>query len=130
MIGKNQRAALKRLAGKGSRAELKALFALVRAHDDRTLLAAIAPPKKAKRKSSGDALTHEVTAILKPLLARSSEKADMLIEQLGKPGSARGLADAIKKLRAAKLNDAQIRNGAKALIADLSRRYNGRETIP
>jgi hypothetical protein len=129
MIDKQQRAALKRLAGKRSRAELKELFALVRAHDDRALLAAIAPPKRATAKKAGDTLVREVEATMKPLIARSAEKAELLVEHLGKASSARGLADAVKKLRAAKLTDAQIRNGAKSLMAELGRKYDGREAV-
>lgn len=129
MIDKSQRAALKRLAGKRSATDLKALFALVRAHDDRALLTAIAPEKKVKRKVAGDALLAEVEAILKPLMARSADKAELLVEHLGKQASPRGLADAVKKLRAARLTDAQIRNGAKALMAELGRKYDGRETV-
>jgi hypothetical protein len=129
MIERQQRAALKRLAGKHSRAELKELFALVRAHDDRTLFATIARPKKAKRQSSGDDLLRDVEAVMKPLVARAAEKGELLVEHLGKASSARGLADAVKKLRAAKLSDAQIRNGAKSLMAELGRKYDGRETV-
>jgi hypothetical protein len=129
MIGKQQRAALKRLAGKRGSAELKALFALVRAHDDRALLAAIAPSKKVKRKPAQDALLHDVETVMKPLVARSAEKAELLVEHLGGAPPARGLADAIRKLRAAKLTDAQIRNGAKSLMAELGRKYDGRETV-
>ncbi|MDX2274913.1 MAG: hypothetical protein NW206_05625 [Hyphomonadaceae bacterium] len=129
MIGKAQRTVLKRLAAKRTTAELKQLFALVRAHDDRTLLAAIAPAKKPRPKQPADALLAEVEAILQPLLARSSEKAELLLEHMGQSGSPRGLADAIKKLRAAALSDAQIRKGAKALMADLARDFDGRETV-
>lgn len=130
MIDKTQRAMLKRLAGTRTKAELKQLFALVRAHDDRALLAAaVTAPKKPKPKQAADTLLREIEAIMKPLMARSAEKGELLAEHFGKAIAPRGLADALKKLRATKLTDAQIRAGAKSMMADLGRKFDGRETV-
>ncbi|MBI3437405.1 MAG: hypothetical protein HY054_01905 [Proteobacteria bacterium] len=123
------RAALK----KRSRAELKALFAAVRGADDRTLLAALASPKKLPRRP-GDPLLRSIDQVLKPLMAPGAEKAEMLIEHLAKrhrrklSSSATGLAAAIRNLRAANLSDEQILAGAKTLMAQLAK-LHGRETV-
>lgn len=118
-----------------SRAELKALFALVRAHEDRALLAAIAPPKKkpaAKRKV--DPLLRDLEVTLKPILGPSAEKADMLVEHIAKKHrkklgiAPKGLADATRQLRG-RFSDDQIRAGAKSLVSHLAKLYGDRETV-
>lgn len=117
-----------------TRAEVKALFKLVRAHDDRTLLAALPSKKKRAAKRKGDPLGRDLDAILKPLLAPSAEKADLLIEHMAKAHrrklnfEPKGLADAARRLRL-HFSDAQIRTGAQSLMTDLAKHYAGRETV-
>lgn len=129
-------AKLLRTAFKGrSRAELKQLFALVRAHEDRALLTAALPNKKATPKRKADPLVRELEQTLKPIMGPSAEKADMLIEHLAKKHrrklgiEPKGLADAAKRLRASKFTDEQIRAGAQSLIAHLAKLYGDRETV-
>lgn len=117
-----------------SRAELKQLFAAVRACDDRALLAAIAPLKKRAKARRKDPLVRDVEQALRPILGPSSEKADMLVEHIAKKHrrklgiQPKGLADATKQLRA-KFSDDQIRAGAKSLVAQLAKLYGDRETV-
>lgn len=128
---------LLRTAFKGrSRAELKKLFALVRSHEDRALLAAALPKKKKTApKRTGDPLVRELEQTLKPIMGPSAEKADMLIEHIAKKHrrklgiEPKGLADAAKRLRANKFTDEQIRAGAQSLIAHLAKLYGDRETV-
>ena len=128
-----QRQLLRAALGKRPRAEIKRLFAAIRVHDDRTLLAALAPAKKKARRAS-DPLVRDLEQALKPLLAPAVEKADMLVEHLAKQHrrrfgiEAKGLADAARRLRAAKLSDDQIRAGAVTLMARLAK-LHGRETV-
>ncbi len=127
-----QKRILRAVARKRSRAELKALFAAIRSNDDRTLFAALAPAKKAKR--AGDPLIRSLEQSLQRVLAPSAEKAEMLVEHLAKKHrrkisfEAKGLADAARRLRAAKFSDAQIRAGAERLVAHLAK-LHGRETV-
>lgn len=130
-LGAAQIRALRKL----SRAELKRLFAAVRAQSDRTLLAAIAPPKKKRAKRAADPLVGDLERTLKPILGRSAEKADLLVEHLAKkhrrklPLEPKGLADAARQLRAKKLSDDQIRAGARSLVAHLAKLYGDRENV-
>jgi hypothetical protein len=116
-----------------TRKELKALFAHVRAHDDRTLLAAIAPAKR-RSKRVGDPLVRELEQTLRPILGPSAEKADLLIDHLAKKHrkklalTPKGLADATRQLRGS-FSDQQIRAGAKSLVAHLAKLYGDRETV-
>lgn len=118
---------------KQSRADFKTLFALIRAIDDRTLLGAIAPPKK-RAKRAGDPLVTELTQTLKPIMAPVQEKADLLVEHMSKKHrrklttNPKGLADAVKQLRT-KFTDTQISAGGKSLLAHLAKLYGGRETV-
>jgi cell division septum initiation protein DivIVA len=118
-----------------SRAELKRLFAAIRAHEDRTLLAAIAPAKKSAAKPKSDLLVRDLEQTLKPILGPASEKADLLVEHLAKKHrrklaiTPKGLADAARQLRAKNLSDDQIRAGAKGLVAHLAKLYGGQETV-
>lgn len=130
-----QTKALRARLKKSSRAELKALFALVRTHDDRALLAAVAPAKKGKAAAKrGDPLARELEKTLKPVLAPASEKADLLVEHLAKKHrrkltlSPKGLADATRQLRA-HFTDEQIRAGAQSLLTHLAKLYGQRETV-
>jgi hypothetical protein len=126
--------ALRTLSRGRSRAELKQLFALIRKHDDKALFAAITPAKKRASKRKGDPLVRELEQTLKPILGPSAEKADMLIEHIGKKHrrklgiEPKGLADAAKKLRVT-FTDEQIRAGAQSLVAQLAKLYGDRETV-
>ena len=117
-----------------SRAELKRLFAAVRAHEDRALLAALAPKKRAAKRK-GDPLVRDLEQTLKPILGPASEKADLLVEHLAKKHrrklaiTPKGLADAARQLRAKNLSDDQIRAGAKGLVAHLAKLHGGQETV-
>lgn len=128
-------AKLLKAVGRGrSRAELKRLFALVRANSDRALFAAaLSTPKKAA-KPKGDPLTRDLEQTLKPIMGPASEKADMLIEHIAKKHrrklnmEPKGLADAARLLRA-KFSDDQIRSGAQSLVTHLAKLYGDRETV-
>jgi hypothetical protein len=125
--------ALRAALGRRSRPELKRLFALVRRHPDKALLAAALPPKK-KPKRKGDPLVRELEQTLKPILGPSREKADMLIEHVAKTYKRKltyepkGLADATRQLRT-KFSDGQISAGAKSLVAHLSKLYGGSDGV-
>lgn len=114
-------------------AEVKAVFALVRASTDRKLLAALKPPKK-KPVRRGDPLVKDVEHAFRPLMATSAEKADLLVEHMLKAHKkridleAKGLADAVKRLRR-HFNDDQIRAGAENQVRKLSALYGKRETV-
>ncbi|WP_395648136.1 hypothetical protein [Terricaulis sp.] len=129
-----EKKALKALCGKRTKPELKKLFALVRAHNDRALMAAIAPPKTRAAKRRGDPLVREVDQTLKPILGPAAEKAELLVEHMAKKhrrklgAPARGIAGTVRDLRA-KFSEAQIRAGAKSLLADLAAQYSSRETV-
>lgn len=127
--------ALRQVLRGRSRTELKRLFATIRAHDDRALLAALAPAKKRAAKRKVDPLVRDLEQTLKPVLAPASEKADLLVEHLAKKHrrkfaiAPKGLADAARQLRAKNLSDDQIRAGAKGLLAHLAKLYGGQETV-
>jgi phytoene dehydrogenase-like protein len=126
--------ALKVLARGRKPAELKRLFAAIRAHDDKALLTAIKPKSKRTAKKAGDPLVKELEQTLKPLLAPSAEKADLLVEHIAKKHrrklalQPKGLADAAKQLRS-KFSDDQIRAGAQSLMSHLAKMYGDRETV-
>ncbi len=117
-----------------TREELKKAFALVRAHDDRVLLAAILPAKKRAAKRKGDPLVRELEQTLKPIMGPAQEKADLLIEHIAKKHrrklafQPKGLAEAARQLRT-KFSDQQISAGAKSLVAHLAKLYGDRETV-
>jgi len=124
---------LRAIAGKRSRADLKRLFAVVRAHPDRSLLAAALPAKKpAKRK--GDPLVRELEQTLKPIMGPSHEKADLLIEHIAKKYKRKlafqpkGLAEAARQLRT-KFSDDQISAGARSLVTHLNKLYGGSDGV-
>ncbi|MGQ0532896.1 MAG: hypothetical protein ACT4OF_09445 [Caulobacteraceae bacterium] len=124
---------LRAALGRRKRSELKRLFALVREHPDRTLLAAALPAKK-KEKRKSDPLVRELEQTLKPIMGPSQEKADLLIEHIAKQHRRklrihpRGLADAARQLRT-RFSDAQISAGAKSLVAHLSKLYGGGDSV-
>ena len=127
-----QKLALKAALKQRTRAELKALFALVRANDDRTLLAALAPPKPKVRR--GDPLVRELEQTLRPILGPAAEKAELLIEFMAKkhrrklPSETKGFADAAQRLRV-HFTDMQIQAGAKGLLGSLKKLYGDQETV-
>lgn len=129
-----EKKALRALCGKRTKPELKQLFRLIRANDDRVLLAALAPAKKAVRKAKGDPLLRDLDARLKTLQAPAAEKADLLVEHLAKKHrrkfafEPKGMADAVRRLRP-KLSDDQIRAGAESLMAEMAALYDARETV-
>lgn len=118
-----------------SRAELKRLFAAIRAHEDRALLALVSPPRKRAPKRKGDPLVRDLEQTLRPILGPASEKAELLVEHLAKKHrrklqiAPKGLADAARQLRAKKLSDDQIRAGAEALVSHLAKLYGSQETV-
>jgi hypothetical protein len=126
--------ALRRVFARRSRAELKQVFALVRAHPDRTLMAAALPAKPKASPRRGDPLVRELQQTLKPLLGPAQEKADLLVEHLAKKYKhklaihPRGLADATRQLRT-RFSDAQISAGAKSLVSRLSKLYGGGDSV-
>jgi hypothetical protein len=121
---------------------LKTLVAELRAAKPEQIEALLKAPAKAVAKSKAharakpapDALATEVTAMLAPLLARSSEKAELLVEHLNKlTGRAldvkpAGLAATIKALRKA-LSDDDIRDGAYGLRVTMQREHSLREKV-
>lgn len=135
MTLEQSQAKLLRAALRGrSRAEIKRLFALIRKHDDRALLAAVAPAKKRAPKRKSDPLVRELEQTLKPIMGPTQEKADMLIEHIAKKHrrklafQPKGLADATRQLRT-KFSDDQIAAGAKSLVTQLAKLYGDQETV-
>ena len=132
-LGPSETKALKTALKKRTRVELKQLFALVRANDDKTLLAAL-DPLRLKRPHRGDPLVRELERTLKPIMGPSAEKAELLIEFMAKKyrrkiaGEPKGLTDAAKRLRA-HFTDAQIQAGAKGLLGNLKALYGDQETV-
>jgi hypothetical protein len=128
-------AKLLRTAARGrSRAELKRLFAAIRAHDDASLLAALAPQRQRPAKRRTDPLVRDLERILKPIMGPASEKAELLVEHAAKRRrrkldvEAKGLADAARQLRS-KFSDDQIREDARSLVALLASLHGDRETV-
>ena len=77
-------AKLLRAALRGApRRELMRAFALIRAHDDRALLAAIAPAK-ARAKRRRDPLVRHLEQTLRPIMGPTREKADLLVEHIAR----------------------------------------------
>jgi hypothetical protein len=128
-----QKRLLRSVLAKRSRAEAKRLFAAIRGNDDRALFAALAPKKKAKR--AGDPFVRELELLMKPLLASAAEKADMLIEHAAKRRrrkfalEPKGLAEAVRGLRAAGLSDDQIRAVGESLMREIKQLHGDRETV-
>jgi hypothetical protein len=129
----DQTKALRIISRGRSQAQLKSLFAAIRANSDRALFSAIAPPKKRARRKR-DPLLNDLERTLKPLLAPASEKADLLVEHMARKYrrklqlQSKGLAQAVKALRT-RFSDDQILDGAKSLMGQLTRLYGGRETV-
>ncbi|MGE3302681.1 MAG: hypothetical protein AB7M12_06155 [Hyphomonadaceae bacterium] len=134
---RTSRAALELLGQRLTPAQLKAFFADVRAHDDAALSRAAHPPapKAAAPARTRDALAGEVTAMLAPVLARSAEKAHMLVTHLeGLVGRKldvapeAGLAASVRALRRT-LSDEEIRDGAYGLRVALQRDYSLKQPV-
>lgn len=129
-----ERKAVQALCGKRGKPELKKLFALIRANNDRALLAAVTPAKKRAAKRRGDPLAREVDLTLKPIIGPAAEKAELLVEHMAKKhrrklgATPKGLASAVRDLRST-FSEAQIRAGAKSLLAHLAEQYSSRETV-
>lgn len=137
---RSSRKTLEALAAEIGPTALKALVAEIRNakhHEIESLIAAdvkaaVGKKKHAPRKA--DPLVAEVTALLAPLLARSNEKSDMLIDHLeqltgrtlGVKGS--GLAATIKALRKV-LSDDDIRDGAFGLRVAMGQAHSMREKV-
>lgn len=133
-LSDGDKAALRAALGKRPKTQLKHLFALVRAHNDRTLLTAIAPGKKRSPKRVGDPLVRDLAQILRPILGPAHEKADLLIEHMARKHRRKlayepsGLGQAARQLRA-HFKDDQIRAGAQGLVAHLEKLHSSRETV-
>ncbi len=121
-IRASSRDAIQVLRARLSEAELRALFEDIRANRDRELLG---PRAKAP---SEDALVEAVKALLAPSPASSARKGAMLVAELERLTgrsfgvAARGLADAVRRLRA-HLSDDDIRDGAFSLRVTLSQEH-------
>lgn len=117
-----------------SQAELRAVFKIVRAHETRDLLAALAPPKKRAAKRQVDPLVRDLEQTLKPILGPAAEKAELLVEHIAKKHrrklglQPKGLADAARQLRA-NFSDTQISAAAKSLVTHLNDLYGDRDTV-
>jgi hypothetical protein len=114
-------------------AQLRALFAAVRAAPDDPLIAAVHPPAPAKSARAADPLAQQVQTLLRPILANSAEKAAYLDARMEAatgltrpPGG--GLAQAVRfwaKMAGAETVHAQ----AQALMDSLAAESR-RESIP
>ena len=114
-----------------TQAQLKAMFALIRAQSDRELLKAPAK-RKAAAKNRSDPLVADLQHIFRPVLANAAEKGALLIEHMAPKGigvgEPRGLADAVRRLRT-RFSANQIRAAARALVEELAALYSKRETV-
>lgn len=125
---------LRTALGKRERSELRRIFKLARAHPDRVLLAAAIPELRKPARPKGDPLVRELEQTLKPIIGPAREKADLLVEHIGKKYrrklayQPKGLADAARQLRS-KFSDDQISAGAKSLIVQLSKLYGGSDGV-
>jgi hypothetical protein len=108
--------------------ELKKLFAEVRRKTDAALLKEIhpAPTKPAKKAAAKTDLAADVTAMMKPLLASSAEKADLLAQAMGAEAKG-GLAPTARALVKA-FGEAAVRTACEKLMRELAA-YSLRETV-
>ena len=140
---RSTRKTLEAIAGQVGPEALKTLVEELRAASPEQIAALFTAPAKAvarakksaaKAKPAPDPLAAEVTAMLAPLLARSSEKADLLVEHLSQltgrtlAVKAGGLPATIRALRKA-LSDDDIRDGAYGLRVALQRAHSLREKV-
>jgi hypothetical protein len=135
----SSRKTLEALAAQIGPSALKALVQEIRAakhHEIEKLIAADikAASGEPKRLRKSDPLTQEVTALLAPILARSGEKADMLVEHLEQLTGRKldtkggGLAATVKALRRL-LSDDDIRDGAYGLRIATGQAHSMREKV-
>ncbi len=134
------RRALVQLARTRTRAEMKALFAAIRATSDADLLRDAGlhtgrpvRKKSAGRKSGAAAFPAAIAAKLAPILGPASEKAEMLIDALAEAVGpvdirAAGLAPTIRKL-AARYGEDAVTGAADALMARLKAWGSTRERV-
>ncbi len=131
----SSRKTLEALAASLKPAAYKALIADIRAADEQDLAPRKAKPRAKKKKSAGaDPLTIEVTALLAPILAKSAEKAHMLVDHLSEltgrklTAPAGGVAAAVRALRK-QLSDEDIRDGAYGLRVTVQREHSLGERV-
>lgn len=134
------RRALMQLARTRTRAEMKALFAAIRATSDADLLrsAGLHPGKRARRGAAGAQgqagdFPAAIAAQLAPILGPAAEKAEMLIDALAETVGpvdirAAGLAPTIRKL-AARYGEDAVAAAADALMARLKAWGSTRERV-
>lgn len=115
-------------------AAYKALLADIRAATEEELLPRRKKAQARAVRPAPDPLTAEVNALLAPILARSGEKAHMLVDHLRDltglklPAPAGGLAAAIRVLRK-HLADEDIRDGAYGLRVKVQREHSMVEKV-
>jgi hypothetical protein len=125
----SSRKTLDALAASMKPGAFRALIADIRAAKELELLPPAKGAYKSTRRPPADPLTAEVTALLAPILARSAEKAHMLVDHLSELTGRRldvpagGLAPAIRALRK-HLSDEDIRNGAFGLRVKVHREHS------
>jgi hypothetical protein len=126
---------LEALAASIGPAAVKALVAEIRAAKPGEIDALLSAPTPAARaRPAKDPLLAEITALLAPVLARSSEKADLLTAHLrsltGRVPDIkrRGLAATVRALRKV-LSEDEIRDGAYGLRVALQREHSLRERV-
>ena len=130
----SSRKTLDALAASLKPAAYKALIADIRAANEKDLAPRKPKPPPEKKKSAADPLTSEVTALLAPILAKSAEKAHMLVDHLSEltgrklTAPAGGLAVAIRSLRR-QLSDEDIRDGAFGLRVTVQREHSLGERV-
>lgn len=125
------RKALKSLARTRTRAELTAIFKTIRTENDAALLAAVAPPKKAKAKKADFA--GAIAARLSMIHGPASDKADALIGVLEDTHgpidiAPAGLAPVIRKL-ANRFGEKEVSRAADALVKKLEAMGSMREKV-
>jgi hypothetical protein len=127
----SSRKTLEVLAGELGPARFRALIDDIRNAAPEDLPGA---PKNNVSAKNADPLVTEVTALLAPILARSTEKAELLVDHLQKltgKGFAikpAGLADTVRALRKS-LSDEDIRDGAYGLRVYMQQEYSLREIV-
>jgi hypothetical protein len=127
----SSRKTLEALAAELGPARFRALIDDIRNTPPEDLLGA---PRSKTSARKADPLVTEVTALLAPILARSAEKAELLVDHLQKltgkklappPG---GLATTIRALRKS-LSDEDIRDGAYGLRVHMQQEHSLREIV-
>lgn len=127
----NARNALKSLARTRTPAEMRALFRTIRKDSDAVLLAAIAPPKKVKKKQPDFAA--KIAARLAIIHGPAADKADALIGVLEENHgpidiAGGGLAPVIRKL-AKRFGEKAVTRATDALMKKIEAMGSMRETV-